>query len=91
MNKKEYIRRTAAISGMTIIESEKVINAGIEAATEVLSKGEKLQIAGFGTFEVIRREARNGRNPLTGQQIELPATNTPKFRVGKALKEAVNQ
>ena len=66
------------------------VAAFVEVVTEELKKGEKIQLVGFGTFEVASRPARTGRNPMTGKEIKIAASKTPKFKAGKALKDAVN-
>ncbi|MDE6616500.1 MAG: HU family DNA-binding protein, partial [Lachnospiraceae bacterium] len=72
-------------------DSEKALKAFIDFVTEELQKGEKIQLVGFGTFEVADRAAREGRNPLTGEKMQIEASKAPKFKAGKALKDAVNQ
>ena len=71
-------------------DSEKALKAFIDVVTEELKKGEKIQLVGFGTFEVTERAAREGRNPLTGEKMQIKASKAPKFKAGKALKDAVN-
>ncbi len=89
MNKTEMIAAAAESAGMTKKDAERVINAAIDAVTASLVKGEKVQISGFGTFEVKDREARVGRNPHTKETIEIPATRVPQFKASKALKDNV--
>ena len=89
MNKTELITITAENSGMTKKDAERVINAAIDAITASLVKGEKVQLSGFGTFEIKEREARVGRNPHTKEAIEIPATRVPAFKASKALKDNV--
>lgn len=89
MNKTEWIAAAAEASGMTKKDAERVINAAIDSLTAALAKGEKVQISGFGIFEVREREARTGRNPRTKETIEIPATKVPAFKPGKALKDIV--
>ncbi len=89
MNKTELIAAAAEASGLTKKDTEKAINAAIEAITAALVKGDKVQIAGFGSFEVKAREARTGRNPHTGETIEIAATRVPGFKASKTLKDAV--
>jgi len=89
MNKTELIFITAENTGMTKKDAERVINAAIDAVTAALAKGEKVQLSGFGTFEIKQREARIGRNPHTMQSIEIPATSVPTFKASKTLKETV--
>ena len=88
---KDYIVAYAAETvGITKKEAEAVVNATLEAITNALSNGEKVQLTGFGTFEVKRRNARTGRNPHTGEAISIPAKNVPDFKPGKALKELIS-
>ena len=89
MNKTELIAIAAENSGMTKKDTERVLNAAIDAITASLVKGEKVQLSGFGTFETKDREARVGRNPHTKQAIEIPATRVPGFKASKALKDIV--
>lgn len=89
MNKTELISIAAENTGLTRKDTERVINAAIEAVTAALAQGEKVQISGFGTFETKNREARVGRNPHTKQAIEIPATRVPSFKASKALKDIV--
>ena len=91
MNKAELISLVAQKTEFTKKDTEKLVNAVFESIGEALAAGEKVQIMGFGSFEVRPREARKGRNPPTGEEIEIPATNNPVFKAGKALKELVNQ
>ena len=71
-------------------DAEKALKAFIEVVTDELKKDEKVQLVGFGTFEVAQRAAREGRNPLTGEKMQIKASKAPKFKAGKALKDAVN-
>ena len=89
MNKTELIAIAAENAGMTKKDTERVLNAAIDAVTAALVKGEKVQISGFGIFEVKDREARIGRNPHTKETIEIPASRTPAFKASKALKDLV--
>ena len=89
MNKTDLIAVAAESAGLTKKDTERVINACLDAITESLSKGEKVQISGFGTFEVKAREARVGRNPHTKEAIEIPATKVPGFKASKVLKDTV--
>ena len=89
MNKTELIAAVAESAGLTKKDSERVINAAIDAITASLAKGEKVQISGFGTFESKEREARIGRNPHTTEEIHIPATRVPGFKASKALKDIV--
>ncbi|MGN0481732.1 MAG: HU family DNA-binding protein [Lachnospiraceae bacterium] len=90
MNKTELVAEIAAKTGLTKVSSEKALKALIEAVSAELKKGGKIQLVGFGTFEVTERKARTGKNPQTGKAIKIPASKAPKFKAGKALKEAVN-
>ena len=88
-NKQDLIAEVAAKTGLTKKDSEKAVNAFGEVVTEFLAKGEKVQLIGFGNFEVRERAARKGRNPQTGKEITIAASKVPAFKAGKALKEAV--
>lgn len=90
MNKTELVAAIAENADLSKKDSEKVLKAFIDVVTEELKKGEKIQLVGFGTFEVIERAAREGRNPLTGEKMQIKASKAPKFKAGKALKDAVN-
>ena len=89
MNKTELIALVAQSAGLTKKDAERVLNAAFDSMTEALVKGEKVQLSGFGTFEVKEREARIGRNPHTKEAIEIPATKVPVFKASKALKDNV--
>ena len=89
MNKTELIAAVAEKAGLTKKDAERAINATIDAITESLAKGDKVQVAGLGSFEVKNREARTGRNPLTKETIQIPATRVPAFKASKTLKDAV--
>ena len=89
MNKTELIAVAAENSGMTKKDAERVLNAAIDAITVSLSKGEKVALSGFGTFEIREREARVGRNPHTREAVEIPATRVPSFKASKALKDNI--
>ncbi|MDD6797413.1 MAG: HU family DNA-binding protein [Clostridia bacterium] len=91
MNKTELVAAMSAKSELTKKDSEKALKAFMEVVAEELKKGEKIQLVGFGTFEVAKRAARTGKNPQTGKAIKIPATKAPKFKAGKALKETVNK
>ena len=88
MNKTELCAALAAKTGLTKKDAEKFADAFIEAITETLQKGDKVQLMGFGTFEVKDRPARKARNPRTGEEIDVAASNKPAFKSGKALKES---
>lgn len=89
MNKTELIAAIADKAGLTKKDAEKALTAAVESVTEALAKEDKVQIIGFGSFEVKKRDARIGRNPRTKQEIKIPATKTPVFKAGKALKDKV--
>ena len=89
MNKTDLIAVVSQSAGMTKKDTERVINAAVDAITASLVRGEKVQLSGFGTFEVKAREARIGRNPHTKEAIDIPATNVPVFKASKALKDIV--
>ena len=91
MNKAELIAAIAAKTGDTKKVAEASVNAFVEAVTEALVKGEKVQLVGFGSFEVRKRAARKGRNPQTKEEIKIPASKAPVFKAGKALKDLVNK
>jgi len=89
MNKTELIAAVAEKTGLTKKDGEPVINATFESVTASLVKGDKVQISGFGIFEVKAREARVGRNPRTKETIQIPATKLPAFKASKTLKDTV--
>ena len=89
MNKTELIAAVAEKTGMTKKDAERVINATLETVTASMVAGDKVQISGFGIFEVKAREARVGRNPRTKESIQIPATRLPAFKASKALKDAI--
>ena len=91
MNKTELIAITAEQTGMTKKDTERCINAAVDAITASLVKGEKVQLSGFGTFEIKDRESRLGRNPRTKEEIEIPATRVPQFKASKALRDCVSK
>ncbi len=91
MNKTELIAITAENAGVSKKDAERVVNAAIDAITASLVKGDKVQLSGFGIFEVKHREARVGRNPLTKETIEIPASRVPSFKASKTLKDAVGK
>jgi len=90
VNKSELIDAIAAEAKLTKVDAGNALDATIAVVTQTLKKGDKIALVGFGTFQVDKRAARKGRNPQTGKQISIPATNVPKFRPGKTLKDAVN-
>jgi len=89
MTKAELVSTMASKAEISKATAEKALNAFISAVTEALKKGNKVALVGFGTFEVVKRAARKGRNPRTGEEIKIKASKAPKFRPGKALKKAV--
>ncbi|HIT71074.1 MAG TPA: HU family DNA-binding protein [Candidatus Scatovivens faecipullorum] len=91
MNKAELIAAIAAKTGETKKSAEEAVNAFVSVVTEALAKGEKVQLVGFGSFEVRKRAARKGRNPQTKEEIKIPASKAPVFKAGKALKDLVNK
>lgn len=91
MNKTELITSVAEKSELTKKDAEKAVNALFASIEEGLAKGEKVQLVGFGTFEVRERKARTGRNPQTGEEIQIPAAKVPAFKAGKSLKDAVEK
>jgi DNA-binding protein HU-beta len=90
MNKAELIAAIAAKTGDTKKVAEASVNAFVDVVTESLVKGDKVQLVGFGSFEVRKRAARKGRNPQTKEEIKIPASKAPVFKAGKALKDKVN-
>ena len=91
MNKTELIAAVAEKAGIAKKDAEKAVNATLDAITETMVAGDKVQLVGFGTFETRRREARTGRNPRTKEAFEIPASTVPAFKPGKALKDQVNK
>ena len=91
MNKAELIAAVAEKTGLSKKDTEAVVSASIEVITESLAQGEKVQLVGFGSFEVKTRAARVGRNPRTKEEIEIPASKLPVFKAGKALKDTVSK
>ena len=89
MNKTELIAVAAENAGMTKKDTERILNAAIDAITAALVRGEKVQLSGFGTFETKDREARIGRNPHTREAIDIAATRVPSFKASKALKDTI--
>ena len=90
MNKTELVAAVAEQADISKKDAEKVLKAFVDVVTEEMKKGEKVQLVGFGTFEVSERAAREGRNPQTGEAMKIEACKAPKFKAGKALKDAVN-
>ena len=91
MNKAELIAAIAAKTGETKKSAEETLNAFVSVVTDQLTKGDKVQLVGFGSFEVRKRAARKGRNPQTKEEIKIPASKAPVFKAGKALKDLVNK
>lgn len=89
MTKTELISLMSEKTGFSKKDTEKSVNAFIDSVTETLAEGEKIQLVGFGTFEVRDRAAREGKNPLTGEKLSIPETRVPAFKAGKSLKEIV--
>ena len=90
MNKTELVAAVAEQADISKKDAEKALEAFVDVVTEEMKKGEKVQLVGFGTFEVSERAAREGRNPQTGKTMKIEACKAPKFKAGKALKDAVN-
>lgn len=90
MNKAELIAAVAENAELSKKDAEKALKAFVEVVTDELKKGEKVQLVGFGTFEVSERAEREGRNPQTGETMKIEACKAPKFKAGKALKDAIN-
>lgn len=90
MNKAELVAAIAERTELSKKDSEKALKAFVDVVTEELTKGEKVQLVGFGTFEVSERAAREGRNPQTGKTMTIAASKAPKFKAGKALKDVIN-
>ncbi|MBQ2744937.1 MAG: HU family DNA-binding protein [Lachnospiraceae bacterium] len=91
MNKAELVAAIAAKTELSKKDSEKALKAFIDVVSEELKKGEKIQLVGFGTFEVAKRAARTGRNPQTGKEMKIAASKAPKFKAGKSLKDEINK
>ena len=91
MNKTDLIAAIAAKTGETKKNAEATVNAFVDVVTGALVKGDKVQLVGFGSFEVRKRAARKGRNPQTKEEIKIPASKAPVFKAGKALKDLVNK
>ena len=91
MNKAELIAAMADRADLSRKDTEAVLKAFVEVVTEELKKGEKIQLVGFGTFEVSERAERIGRNPQSGEEMIIPASKAPKFKAGKALKDMINE
>ncbi|MGN0383359.1 MAG: HU family DNA-binding protein [Eubacterium sp.] len=90
MNKTEFVAAVAEKTALSKKDAEAAVKAFVEVVADELKKGEKIQLVGFGTFEVTERAAREGRNPQTGATMKIAASKAPKFKPGKALKDALN-
>lgn len=90
MNKSELVSKIAEKSGLTKKDSEKALDAFVESVMEALQNGDKVQLVGFGTFEIHDRAERKGRNPQTGEEITIPAVKAPAFKAGAELKKVVS-
>ena len=90
MNKNDLVAKVAATAGLSKSDATKAVDAVFEAIEGTLKNGSDVRLVGFGTFTVTKRRASEGRNPRTGETIKIPASKLPKFRAGKALKDAVN-
>lgn len=91
MNKTELIAAVADNAELSKKDAERALKAFVDVVTSELKRGEKVQVVGFGTFEVSERSAREGRNPQTGETMKIAACKAPKFKAGKALKDAINE
>lgn len=90
MNKTDLVAAVASKSALSKKDAEKAVNAFVETVVESLKAKDKVSVVGFGTFESKARPARKGHNPLTGKEINIPASNAPSFKAGKAFKDALN-
>ncbi len=90
MNKNDLVAAVAESTGLSKADATKAVDSMLDIIAANLKKGEEIRLAGFGTFAVTKRKASEGRNPRTGEKIQIPASNQPKFKAGKALKDAVN-
>ena len=91
MTKTELVNVVADKAELTKVDADRAVKALLDAVTDCLKSGDKLSIVGFGTFSVSSRAARTGKNPCNGEKIDIPATNVPRFKPGKALKDSVNK
>ena len=91
MNKTELVAAISDATNLSKKDSEAAVKAFTDVITKALKKGDKVQLVGFGTFEVAKRAAREGKNPQTGAKIKIPASKAPKFKAGKALKDTFNK
>lgn len=90
MNKNDLVAEVASAAELSKADATKAVEGVFDSITKSLSGGTEVRLVGFGTFSVARRQASEGRNPRTGEKIHIPASNQPKFKAGKALKDAVN-
>ena len=90
MNKNDLINSVASAAGLSKVDAGRAVDAFTGAISSALAAGNEVRLVGFGTFSVVNRKATMGRNPRTGERIHIPAARRPKFKTGKALKEAVN-
>lgn len=90
MNKNEFIDKVADMADMSKSDAERAVNAVLDAVTNALKSGDDVRLVGFGTFSAAQRKAREGRNPRTGETIQIAASIQPKFSAGKGLKDALN-
>lgn len=90
MNKSEFVEAIANAAEFTKADAAKAVDAMVDVVTNTLKEGDQITLVGFGSFQVKTREARTGRNPRTGEAIQIKASNIPSFKAGKALKDAVN-
>lgn len=90
MNKNDLVAAAADKAGITKAQAGEAVDAVFDSITSTLKNGDDVRLVGFGTFAVTRRKASKGRNPATGAEIDIPASNVPKFKPGKQLKDAVN-
>ncbi|MDY0292177.1 MAG: HU family DNA-binding protein [Desulfuromonadaceae bacterium] len=90
MTKTELVNSMAEKAGLSKVDTEKALKAFIDSVTDALQQDDKISLVGFGTFSVSERAARTGKNPQTGATLQIPAAKVPKFKAGKALKDAVN-
>lgn len=90
MNKNDLVATVASSTSLTKSDASSAVDSVIDAITRALQRREDVRLVGFGTFSVVRRAATQGRNPRTGERIQIPASNQPKFKAGKGLKSAVN-
>ncbi len=90
MNKNDLVTAVAAGTGLAKADASRAVDSVFENIKEALRSRSEVRLVGFGTFRVVQRKARDGRNPRTGEKIRIPASNQPKFKAGKGLKQAVN-